>query len=57
MAKPKTRLPEKKMDEFPNQMEYRKYCLKRYKQRCNYEFRQKNITYLSKRSTYPLLPN
>ena len=56
MAKPKTRLPEKKMEEFATQTEYRKYCFKRYQQRCNYEYRDKYILRLNKRDTYPVLP-
>ena len=56
MAKPKTRLPEKKMEEFATQTEYRKYCFKRYQQRCNYEYRDKYILRLNKRDTYPQLP-
>lgn len=34
-------LPLKTKDEFKNDSEYIKYCKKRYTQRCNYEYRQR----------------
>ena len=34
-------LPLKQRNEFKNDSEYIKYCKKRYTQRCNYEYRQR----------------
>ena len=34
-------LPKKNRDEFKNDRDYIKYCKKRYTQRCNYEYRQR----------------
>jgi len=34
-------LPLKTKDEFKNDLEYIKYCKKKYTQRCNYEYRQR----------------
>jgi len=41
MAKPMIPIPLKTKDEFKNDSEYIKYCKKKYTQRCNYEYRQK----------------
>lgn len=49
-------LPLKLKNEFENDRDYINYCKKRYIQKCNYEFRKKNITRLNKRDTYPQLP-
>jgi len=49
-------LPLKLKNEFENDRDYINYAKKRYIQKCNYEFRQKNITRLNKRETYPQLP-
>lgn len=37
-------LPLKHRNEFKNDSEYIKYCKKRYTQRCNYEYRQRQKT-------------
>ncbi len=37
-------LPLKDRKDFKNDSEYRKYCKKRYIQKCNYEYRQKQKT-------------
>ncbi len=34
-------LPLKSKDEFKHDLEYIKYCKKRYLQRCSYEYRQR----------------
>ena len=41
MPRPFIILPLKTKDEFINDSEYIKYCKKRYTQRCNFEYRQK----------------
>ena len=41
MPRPFIILPLKTKDEFINDSEYIKYCKKRYEQRCNYEYRQR----------------
>jgi len=39
MAKPLILLTLKTKDEFKNDLEYIKYCKRRYIQKCNYEYR------------------
>ena len=41
MTKPFIPLPLKTKDQFKNDSEYIQYCKKKYTQRCNYEYRQR----------------
>jgi hypothetical protein len=50
-------LPLKQKHEFINDSEYIKYCKKRYIQRCNYEYRQRQKNNISIGDLCSLLSN